>query len=106
MWSCGGAAYCTGAMSRHARTAKRCQTDFFASEDDGQLSDSEQRELPDGEFVMAMSRFIPYKRLDLAIRTAANVGLPIVVAGSVVTANVPERAIVQGNPAAIVFTRR
>lgn len=58
------------------------QTDFFASDDAGQLSDSEQRELPDGEFVMAMSRFIPYKRLDLAIRTAANVGLPIVVAGS------------------------
>ena len=30
----------------------------------------------------------------------------IVVAGSVVTANVPDRAIVQGNPAGIVFTRR
>lgn len=25
-------AYCTGAMSRHARTAKRCQTDFFLSD--------------------------------------------------------------------------
>jgi glycosyltransferase involved in cell wall biosynthesis len=58
------------------------ETDFFASDEPGQLSETERRELPDGEFVMAMSRFIPYKRLDLAIRTAANVGLPIVVAGS------------------------
>jgi glycosyltransferase involved in cell wall biosynthesis len=37
--------------------------------------------LPGGPFVLTCSRFIPYKRLDLAIRAADRVGLPIVVAG-------------------------
>lgn len=38
-------------------------------------------DLPDA-YLMAMSRFIPYKRLDLAISVAAEIGLPIIVAGS------------------------
>lgn len=37
--------------------------------------------LPAEPFVLACSRFIPYKRLDLAIRAADRVGLPVVVAG-------------------------
>jgi glycosyltransferase involved in cell wall biosynthesis len=37
--------------------------------------------LPAPPFVLACSRFIPYKRLDLAILAADRVGLPIVVAG-------------------------
>lgn len=32
-------------------------------------------------FLLAMSRFIPYKRLDLAISVSAEIGVPIVVAG-------------------------
>ncbi len=35
-----------------------------------------------GPFLLAVSRFVPYKRLDLAIGAAAAVGLPLVVAGS------------------------
>ena len=37
--------------------------------------------VPAGPFVLACSRFIPYKRLDLAILAAERVGLPVVVAG-------------------------
>jgi glycosyltransferase involved in cell wall biosynthesis len=38
---------------------------------------------PDGEpYAFAISRFIPYKRTDLAIEASARAGLPIVVAGS------------------------
>lgn len=35
-----------------------------------------------GEYLLAASRFVPYKRHDLAIRTAAKLDLPLVVAGS------------------------
>jgi glycosyltransferase involved in cell wall biosynthesis len=38
--------------------------------------------LPAGPFVLGCSRFIPYKRLDLAILAAADVGIPVVIAGS------------------------
>ena len=38
--------------------------------------------MPEGPFVLACSRFIPYKRLDLAILAADRVGIPIVVAGN------------------------
>lgn len=52
-------------------------TDFyFPGEPDDQVP-----ELPAGPFVLACSRFVPYKRLDLAILAADRVGLPIVVAG-------------------------
>lgn len=34
------------------------------------------------EFVLGMSRWIPYKRLDLVIRTADRLGMPCVIAGS------------------------
>ncbi len=37
--------------------------------------------VPGGPFALACSRFIPYKRLDLAILAADRVGIPIVVAG-------------------------
>ncbi len=37
--------------------------------------------LPSVPFVLACSRFVPYKRLDLAILAADRVGLPVVVAG-------------------------
>ena len=37
--------------------------------------------VPAATFVLACSRFIPYKRLDLAIRAADRIGVPIVVAG-------------------------
>lgn len=50
--------------------------DFYNSDDVHEGS-----HLPDGEFLLAFSRFIPYKRIDLAIETAAAVGLPLVVAG-------------------------
>lgn len=56
------------------------ETDFFTPAGDEPVS-TVHASLPD-EFVLAISRFVPYKRLDLAIETAANVGLPIVVAGS------------------------
>ena len=47
------------------------------------LTDAEQSELdglPRG-FVLGASRFIPYKRLDLVIRTAEAAGRPVVLAG-------------------------
>src|SRR5206468_2113218 len=36
---------------------------------------------PSGEFLLTCSRFVPYKRLDLAILAADRVGLPLVIAG-------------------------
>lgn len=35
-----------------------------------------------GEYLMAASRWIPYKRLDLAIRVGAELDMPVVIAGS------------------------
>ena len=58
------------------------ETDFFASDEPDDLSPTDVDQIPTGDFVLAMSRFIPYKRIDLSISTAAKVGLPIVVAGS------------------------
>jgi glycosyltransferase involved in cell wall biosynthesis len=46
-------------------------TEFFAPSPDGRR-----------QGVLAFSRFIPYKRLDLAIEAAARAGVPITVAGS------------------------
>lgn len=43
--------------------------------------DAVRSDLPVGPFVLACSRFIPYKRLDLAILAAERVGVPLVVAG-------------------------
>jgi glycosyltransferase involved in cell wall biosynthesis len=37
--------------------------------------------VPLGPFVLACSRFVPYKRLDVAIEAAALAGLPLVIAG-------------------------
>ncbi|MDQ0644594.1 glycosyltransferase [Microbacterium murale] len=49
------------------------------------VTDDEERRiidrLPDS-YVLGASRFIPYKRLDLVIESAARVGLPAVIAGS------------------------
>ncbi|MGN6219246.1 MAG: glycosyltransferase [Microbacterium sp.] len=49
----------------------------------GQLSDEERRildALPE-QFVLGVSRFIPYKRLDLVIEAGVALGLPVVLAG-------------------------
>jgi glycosyltransferase involved in cell wall biosynthesis len=37
--------------------------------------------IPSGDFLLTCSRFVPYKRLDLAILAADRVGLPLVIAG-------------------------
>ncbi|MGI8806662.1 MAG: glycosyltransferase [Acidimicrobiales bacterium] len=52
-------------------------TGFYAPGEPGRPLD----EVPAGPFVLACSRFIPYKRLDLAILAADRVGIPVVVAG-------------------------
>jgi glycosyltransferase involved in cell wall biosynthesis len=49
-------------------------TEFFTPGDGGSPSEK--------PYVFAISRFIPYKRTDLAIEAATRAGLPIVVAGS------------------------
>jgi len=47
------------------------------------LEPEEQRILADlpGDYVLGASRFVPYKRLDLAIRAGAASGRPVVIAG-------------------------
>jgi glycosyltransferase involved in cell wall biosynthesis len=37
---------------------------------------------PGGEYLLAVSRFVPYKRVDVAIEAARLAGIPLVVAGS------------------------
>lgn len=49
-------------------------TDFYTPGDAGEG-------VPAEPYVLACSRFIPYKRLDLAILAAERVGIPVVVAG-------------------------
>ncbi len=49
-----------------------------------EVSSSDELTLLDGlpdDFVLGMSRFIPYKRLDLVISAGEAVGLPVVIAG-------------------------
>jgi glycosyltransferase involved in cell wall biosynthesis len=48
-----------------------------------QLSDADQRVLDSlpAEFVLGVSRFIPYKRLDVVMETGQLLGLPVVIAG-------------------------
>lgn len=48
-----------------------------------QLTDDERRQLDalPKTFVLGASRFIPYKRLDLVIKTGERAGLPVVIAG-------------------------
>jgi len=53
-------------------------TRFYTPAPDGPAADG----VPAGPFVLACSRFIPYKRLDLAILAAADIGVPVVIAGS------------------------
>lgn len=38
--------------------------------------------IPRGDYVLAVSRFVPYKRLEVAIEVAADVNVPLVIAGS------------------------
>ena len=52
-------------------------TAFYSPKPPGDAVDA----APAGPFVLTCSRFIPYKRLDLAILAAERVGLPVVVAG-------------------------
>jgi glycosyltransferase involved in cell wall biosynthesis len=57
-------------------------TDFFTpSSRSNNERDREVSELPE-PYVLVASRFVPYKRLDLAIRAGALAGFPVVVAGS------------------------
>ncbi|MEM9652183.1 MAG: glycosyltransferase, partial [Actinomycetota bacterium] len=64
-----------------------CDTDFFRPADSGLTDDgavdvaSIGGRLPDGEYVLSIGRFIPYKRHDIAIELAARLGLSAVVAG-------------------------
>jgi glycosyltransferase involved in cell wall biosynthesis len=53
-------------------------TDFYRPAGPGEHA----RPAPGEPFVLACSRFIPYKRLDLAILAADRVGVPLVVAGT------------------------
>ena len=57
---------------------------FSNPELDG-LTDAEReflaREIPD-EFILGASRFIPYKRLDVVVKTGKVLGIPTVIAGS------------------------
>ena len=48
-----------------------------------QLTDAEQRVLDalPTDFVLGVSRFIPYKRLDVVVQTGELLGLPVVIAG-------------------------
>ena len=52
-------------------------TEFYKPGEPGPIDPA----LPVGPFVLTCSRFIPYKRLDLAILAAERIGLPVVVAG-------------------------
>jgi len=52
-------------------------TEFYKPGESGPVGPA----LPVGPFVLTCSRFIPYKRLDLAILAAERIGLPVVVAG-------------------------
>jgi glycosyltransferase involved in cell wall biosynthesis len=54
-------------------------TDFYAPAQPGTTSGGPG--LPAGPFALACSRFIGYKRLDLAMEAAERVGVPVVVAG-------------------------
>lgn len=47
-------------------------TDFFTPDPDGEP----------GHFALVVSRLVPYKRVDVAIRACHEVGIPLVVAGS------------------------
>jgi glycosyltransferase involved in cell wall biosynthesis len=75
--------------------------------EDGELTGDEERvldSLPD-EFVLGASRFVPYKRLDLAIRAGAAADLPVVLAG-----DGPERehlhALADDDPGRVTFVQR
>ena len=50
---------------------------------DRQLTDADRRVLDalPAEFVLGVSRFIPYKRLDVVMQTGELLGLPVVIAG-------------------------
>ena len=56
-----------------------------------------------GDFVLGVSRWIPYKRLDLTIAAAEQVGLPVVIAGSgPLETELRERAAAASVPVTIV----
>jgi len=56
-------------------------TDFYCPAPPAGEDEDDRADLPSGPFLLACSRYIPYKRLDLAILAADRVGLPIVLAG-------------------------
>ncbi|EIC07899.1 glycosyl transferase group 1 [Microbacterium laevaniformans OR221] len=53
----------------------------FASAPILSMEEEEQLKSLPGEFILGASRFIPYKRLDVAIRVGELTGLPVVLAG-------------------------
>ena len=68
---------CYGRLSRVIHPP--VDTEFYSPRPPGDPGDAGP--FPAGPFVLACSRFIAYKRLDLAILAAERVGLPVVVAG-------------------------
>lgn len=79
----------------------------FDRGDGSELTDAELATLADlpADFVLGASRFVPYKRLDLAISTGLAAGLPIVLAGD--GPDAPRlRAIAAEHPGAVSFVSR
>lgn len=79
----------------------------FADDMRDSLSDEDQailRALPDS-FILGASRFVPYKKLDVAIRAGAIDGTPVVIAGEG-----PDearlRALADQHPGLVTFVRR
>jgi glycosyltransferase involved in cell wall biosynthesis len=79
----------------------------FDRGDDEALGDGEEEILSGlpSEFVLGASRFVPYKRLDLAIATGIAAGLPVVVAGD--GPDLPRlQEIAARHPGAVQFVSR
>lgn len=60
-------------------------TEIVSRSDWGEVIDHDERSIVDSlpsEFVLGASRFIAYKRLDLAIRAGESSGFPVVIAGA------------------------
>lgn len=83
-----------------------------------ELTDAERRALDTlpTDFILGVSRFIPYKRLDVVVRTGELLGLPVVLAGHgpleeqlramAAVADVPVRLLVQPSDALVFALMR
>lgn len=83
-WVDGFAAISTEVATRIERSYGRPSRLIFPPVDTEHFTPGEvdRSDLPEGPFALACSRFVPYKRIDLAIEAAARAGLPLVIAGS------------------------